>query len=162
MIWVFFVCFKKFDKLWLLRVKNCYRMLSMHRKIFSAHPACEENFQHTLSMRKMFWQFPKVIFVLAEHVKTHFQPMLSIRILLLAHGQHAQKIFLRTLACVKYKIANIILPQSSNKYFLQSPQSPNKIKLISVKNKRSKISHLTQQSITQHRIKLELNIHFCS
>ncbi len=44
MLWVFFVCFKKFDKLWLLRVKNCYRMLSMHRKICSAHPACEENF----------------------------------------------------------------------------------------------------------------------
>ncbi len=46
-----FLCFgyflfvlKKFYKLWLLRVKNCYRMLSMHRQICSAHPACEENF----------------------------------------------------------------------------------------------------------------------
>jgi hypothetical protein len=43
MLWVFFVCFKKINKLWLLRVKNCY-MLSMHRKICSAHPACGENF----------------------------------------------------------------------------------------------------------------------
>jgi hypothetical protein len=60
--WVFFACFK------IRKIMAFTGRLSMRQKIFTV---CIENFMRTHSMPYMFWQFSKVISLLAELAKTH-------------------------------------------------------------------------------------------
>ncbi len=113
-------------------------MISIHKKKILCTVKTHRYFLDTLSIHKMFWQFSKVISVLAQHASTHFQHMLSTRRKLLsAHSDFVNNLLVELSKRKKYKMVNISL-NLQNKFVFQSLILLPRYDLFMQKNKRSK------------------------